>query len=219
MGMAPILSGISWVEEKVFPLFPYWRNVRKLRSLIAANDLFQRKPNYETYVSLSAEQLVKRLEDERVRAVTLDEKTFKMTLSLSLALTVVGTAYAVLLPAVLKPWIGLALAVLVWLAILYIFVAGFLALGALKTQQSFMYGTEAAKFPAEENKTRYADALARQELSNNTRHLRNEASFQCLLNGFFLLFVSLAIFAVSKTYFSSASVPKSLTYAVPLCWT
>lgn len=213
-----MFSAISWVEEKVFPLFPYWRNVHKLRTLIAAEDLFQRRPNYETYASLSAEQLVERLQEERARAVTLDEKTFKMTLSLSLALTVVGTAYAVLLAAVFKPWVGQALAVLVWLAVLYIFVAGFLALGALKTQQSYMYGTEAAKFPVEKNKTRYADALARQELSNGTRHLRNEASYQCLLNGFFLLFVSLAIFAVSKTFFSSAAATKALTHAVPVCW-
>ena len=217
--MAPMLSAILWLEEKVFPLFPYWRNVHKLRSLIAAEDLFQRKPNYETYASLSAKQLVERLEEERSRAASLDEKTFKMTLSLSLALTVVGTAYAVVLAAVLKSWIGQTLAVLVWLAVLYIFVAGFLALGALKTQQSYMYGTEAAKFPAEKNKTRYADALARQELSNIRRQLRNETSYQCLLNGFFLLLVSLAIFAVSKTFFSSLPVAKSLAYAVPAFWT
>jgi hypothetical protein len=111
-----------------------------------------------------------------------------------------------------------AIAILVWLAIFYIFAAGFLALGALKTQQSFMYGTEAKRFPPVNHKTLYADALARQELSNSARHLRNEASYQCLWNGFILLFVSLAIFAVSKTFFSAAAVPKSLTYAVPVCW-
>jgi hypothetical protein len=111
-----------------------------------------------------------------------------------------------------------AIAILVWLAIFYIFAAGFLALGALKTQQSFMYGTEAKRFPPVNHKTLYADALARQELSNSARHLRNEASYQCLWNGFILLFVSLAIFAVSKIFFSAAAVPKSLTYAVPVCW-
>lgn len=212
-------NAISWVEEKVFPFFPYWRNVHKLRGLISATDLFQRKPSYETYTYLSAEQLVERLAEERARAVALDDKTFKMTLSLSLALTVVGTAYAVLLTAILKPWIGQVLVILVWSAIFYIFSAGFLALGALKTQQLFMYGTEAKRYPAAEHKTRYADALARQELANGERHLRNEASYQCLWNGFLLLFVSLAVFAVSKTFFSAASVPKLLTYAVPVCWT
>jgi hypothetical protein len=40
-----------------------------------------------------------------------------------------------------------------------------------------------------------ADALARQEIVNSVRTLRNEASYQMLRNGFGVLLVTLIVFA------------------------
>ena len=196
-----MLNAISRVLQEVFPLFFYWRNVKKLRRLIAAEDLLQQKFSYAAYVSLSSEILLERLEEERTRAAALDDKTFKMTLSLTVGLTVVSTVYALLLATISSSWIARVLGFSVWLALLYIFSAGFLALGALRTQPSFGYGTEMRKLAIARNKTLYADALVRQELSNDLRHLRNEASYQLLRNGLVLLFLSLTVFAAIKTFF------------------
>jgi hypothetical protein len=207
VGMAQMLSAISRVLQEIFPLFFYWRNINKMRRLIGAEDLLQQKFSYAAYVSLSSDILLERLEEERARATALDEKTFKMTLSLGVGLTVVSTVYAVLIATAGSSWVARALGISVWLAVFYIFSAGFLALGALRTQPSFGYGTEIRKSAIARNKTLYADALIRQELSNDMRHLRNEASYQLLRNGLVLLFLSLTAFAVIKTFFSPAVNP------------
>jgi hypothetical protein len=194
------VPSLSLLAEELFPFLAYVRNSRKLERLADAADLLQQRKNYESYSRLSSDQLSKRLEEERQRAVALDDKTFKLTLSLTLGLTLVGTTYAVLLSVAAPTWITKTLAWLVWLAIFYVLAGGRIALGSLRTARSYGYGTDSLLLRDPERQAHLADALPRQELMNQVRHIRNEASFQSLRNGFFVLFVALALFAASKLF-------------------
>jgi hypothetical protein len=130
----------------------------------------------------------------------MDEKTFKLTLSLSVGLTVLGSTAAFLVKTVLSATVQTALAVMIGLGLLYVLAAGFVALGALRTFQSYGYGTQFLLQQQEDAQNALADALARQETANNIRHLRNEAAYQAVRNGLFLLFAAFLVFAATLAY-------------------
>lgn len=82
----------------------------------------------------------------------------------------------------------------------YVLSAGFVALGALRTLPSYGYGTRFLLQQEDNAPSTVADALARQELMNNIRHLRNETAYQALRNGLILLFVAILLFAATLAY-------------------
>ena len=85
--------------------------------------------------------------------------------------------------------------ILIFPGLLYVLLAGFVALGALRTLPSYGYGTQFL-LPQKDDQKVLAEALARQETMNIIRHLRNETAYQALRNGFWLLlFVGILIFA------------------------
>jgi len=151
---------------------------------------------YKSYYGLAAETLKERIAEERERARSMDEKTFKMTLSLSIGLTILGTTISFLVGKSPIPIFRTIIAVTASLSIFYTLAGGFLALGALKTLPSYGYGTEFL-IQAERGKRIAVGALASQEKMNLIRHLRNESAYQCLRNGFILLLISALLFAVS----------------------
>ena len=87
---------------------------------------------------------------------------------------------------------------LIWIAVFYILAGGFIALNGLRPLPSFGYGTQILLLPSRQRRTALADALARQELMNQTRHIRNEASYQSLRKG--LRSVALFLFAIAKFF-------------------
>jgi len=151
---------------------------------------------YDRYHKLSDEELGKRLSEERDRAKAMDEKTFKMTLALTVGLTVLGSTTTLLVHGVpfekLRPLVA-ALAVL---AIVYSLFGGFLALGALRTLPSFGYGTDFV-IRAKSDRAFVVGCLVSQEIMNIVRHLRNESAYQCLRNGCMCLFAAVLLYATS----------------------
>ena len=188
---------LSRLLEELFPFAHYVVRARRQRQRSESPDILKKS---ERYSSLSEAQLDERLKEEHARASALDEKTFKLTLSLSVGLTVLGSTAAFLVRAVTSPAIQAALTVVIGLALFFVLSAGFVALGALRTLPRHGYGTEFLLQRQANAPNRVADALARQELTNNIRHLRNETAFQALRNGLILLFVGLLLFATTLAY-------------------
>lgn len=190
---------LSRFAEEMFPFCHYFLRAHKKIKLSNSEDILLDK-NFAGYGNLVHDQLVDRLKEERTRASQLDDKTFKLTLSLSFGLTVLGSTTAFLTKAVASHMAQIALAFLVGGTLFYVLMAGFVALGALKTLPSFGYGTAFLIQLQTCTADKIADALARQETMNLVRHLRNETAYMALRNGLILLFIGLSIFAATIAF-------------------
>ena len=190
---------ISRIFEEVFPFFSYRRNRSRLEKRCACPNILSLEM-FVDYKKLSPEQLTRRLDDEHQRASAMDEKTFKMTLSLSVGLTILGFTTAFLTKSEFDGTILIVLLIPVVLGLFYLLVAGYMALGALRTLPKYGYGTEFILKKSQENTREVeilANALACQECMNTIRHLRNETAYQALRNGFCLLSTWILIFVVT----------------------
>lgn len=189
--------------EEMLPFVTYlFRSARKksLEDNLPADD----EP-LAAYSQFKIEDLKKRLEERHKDAASLDEKTFKMTLALALALTFLGTSVTALVKEIANPVGKLMVASLVSASILYILFGGIIALGAMKTQRTYGKATN----PGVESAAELAEALRRQEVSNVRRHLRNEAAFQSLRNGLWLLIAAIAVFVAFYIGGLIPSLPKT----------
>lgn len=187
---------VRMLEELVPIVFLYMRDRRiKKRE---GDPAILNNPSFNGYADLTIDQAQDRLKEERTRAAALDEKTFKLTLSLAIGLTVVGTAITALIEKVPEPISRIGIATGLAVAITYILLGGFIALGAMRTLPTYGYGTVfLLQQSAAGSITPLADALARQETANTRRHLRNEAALQMLRNGFLVLLAAFIAFAAS----------------------
>ena len=206
------LSHISLIAEELFPFVHYLsRSHRQLRRCSVENILNNK--GFSDYETLPKDQLERRLKEERQRASAMDEKTFKLTLSLSVSLTVLGSMAAFVTNAISSATVQATLTILFGVGLFYALAAGFTAVGALRTQRTYGYGTA---FLLEQQREQdapriLADALARQETMNIVRHLRNETAYQALRNGLLMLFAGILIFSVTLTYQSLRPLPTSQT--------
>jgi hypothetical protein len=123
----------------------------------------------------------------------MDEKTFKLTLSLTVGLTLLGTTMNALEDGIHNDGMKTAFEIMVLGSVVYVLIGGMVALGALKTLPSYGYGSDFAIENKNKNKGAALRALVLQEKMNNVRHLRNEASYQCLRNGMLLLLCAVAV--------------------------
>ena len=192
-----ITSLICRITEELFPFPHYLLRSRSKKQLCNCKNILS-KNGFDDYDSLPIQQLEERLKDEHQRALFMDEKTFKLTLALSVGLTVLGITSIYLNADTPHAVAQKVFVASIGLGLLYVFAAGFLALGALRTRSMYGYGTEfALKLQQKTNKqVILADALARQETMNLIRHLRNETAFQALRNGMFLLFLTVLLIFV-----------------------
>lgn len=189
----------SRITEELFPFVHYLVHAKRLRAKAASDDPVSGQ-EYADYPSLSETQLKDRLTEERSRAAALDDKTFKLTLSLSLGLTVLSSTTAYISSHIVLLPISLAITTIIALSLFYTLVAGLLALSALRTLPSYGYGTRLLLEQKTPNTASLAAHLVRQEIMNLIRQVRNEAAYQALRNGLVLLFVALLLFAATMAY-------------------
>lgn len=178
--------------EECFPYVTYIvRKRRKLREAALDAD----PAATENYVPLSIDELRAMLQDERQRAAATDEKTFKLTLSLSLALTIFGALSPLFLDRISTPQTKAICAIAIIVTVFYSLAGGFVALGAMRTLPSYGFGpTGLPEDAVEERRKLLASSLARNQLVNVARHLRNETAYQSLRNSFVSLFVAIGVF-------------------------
>ena len=183
--------------EEIFPFALYYLRSRRQRRRSKSEEILSEK-EFTNYVDLSEDKLKERLKEEHQRASTIDEKTSKLTLSFSIALTFVGAAMIFLKnyvsPVVMQMDFSLLVNFLTFLGLFYSIVAGLVALGALRTAPRHGYGTQ---FLLEQDRSMneiLAESLARQEVINRVPQLRNEAAFQSLRNGLLLFIIVIVTF-------------------------
>ena len=181
--------------EEIIPILPYVRR-KACKYRLAESEHILEEQQYARYATLSANSLLERLREERQRAYAMDEKTFKLTLSLSVGLAILGSTSAILVKQVSLSEARFVLVVLIILGLFYVFLSGSIALGALKTLPSYGYGTQLLLLDAEERQPQLAKCLAQAEAINIVRHLRNETAYQSLRNGLILLFLAAVVFVV-----------------------
>ena len=192
---------LSRAFEELLPFAYYVARKNRLRQRSESERILDSKP-FAEYSVLSTETLKNRLDEERQRAHSMDEKTFKLTLSFSVGLTVLGLTTTSIARTVPYPAIQVTLIALMGLGLTFVLIAGFVALGALRTFSSYGYGTA---FLVELGKTEHkqvllASELARQETMNNIRHLRNETAYQTLRNGLLFLFLGVLLSLAALWY-------------------
>ena len=204
------MIGISRITEEIFPFAHYLKRKNRLRRRSNSNGILNCQ-GFDTHSTLPEEQLKDRLKEEHQRAQVMDEKTFKLTLSLSVGLTVVGSMAVPLIKAVSCAVVQIILAISIGASLFYVLAAGLVALGALRTSPSYGYGTQSLlELQQQENSQTYlAEILARQETMNTIRHLRNETAYQALRNGLWLLFTGILIFLTALAY--QSLYPSALT--------
>jgi len=190
----------SRILEEIFPFVYYLHYTKKKQSQIDANKYCEDN-SYKDYFGLSENELDLRIKEEHERAKSMDEKTFKLTLSLTIGLTILSSVTTYLISNLPIQEIIIPTSTFIFLAVFFILTAGFIALGALKTMETYGYGTKFLIDSKNESKNgikkSYVNALILQEEMNITRHLRNESSYQCMRNGFIFLFLALLIFTSS----------------------
>lgn len=189
--------------EEIFPFVSYLVYSRRQRRRSESREILSER-EFKNYIDLSKDKLEERLEEEHQRASTIDEKTSKLTLSFSIALTFVGAAMVFLKntvsPVVLQTDLPDLVNFLIFLGLFYSIVAGLVALGALRTEQLYGYGTPLLLEQDTHRRKKLTESLARQEVINLVRHLRNEAAFQCLRNGLLLFIVVIMMFTGTFVY-------------------
>ena len=190
---------VSRIVEELFPFGHFLGRSRRLRQRCGSEDILSTEA-FADYRTLSSQLLMQRLEEERERASAMDEKTFKLTLSLSVGLTVLGSTAAFLTKVISSATIQTLLTIVIGIGLSYVLAAGFVALGALRTFPTYGYGTQFLLQQRENTETVLADALARQETMNNIRHLRNETAYAALRNGLLFLLAGIIVFAATIVY-------------------
>ncbi|MCY4000321.1 MAG: hypothetical protein OXF84_05885 [Bacteroidetes bacterium] len=173
--------------EEVFPFSNFLLNSCIKHKTIKS---IENNPNnykeYQKYSNINIDNLDKRLNEEWDRASAIDQKTFKFTLSVSIALTVLGSASTLLDDQV----DGCYPKILLILSIVYFLISGLIALGSIKTLPKYGYGTESLLRSGDQLQEYKASSLILMEEINIIRHIRNEAAYQTLRNGFILFILS-----------------------------
>lgn len=190
-------SLLSRFIQELLPFFHYVHYRRRFLKEASAAD----KPGVAaSYEKLAENELESLLKDERARAASMDEKTFKLTLSLTFALTIMGTVSATLLSGsdglLLRSVVGSLLALVVF----YALGAGFVALGAMRTLPSHGLGAypDLKEKPGARREF-LAASLARNEKIGLARHARNETAYIALRNSFLCLFALLALYVAVQS--------------------
>jgi hypothetical protein len=206
-----MMDFIKIMFEEIFPFFSFLRNKHKKLKKVQTIDVSQEI--IKEYSMLSIEKLHHRLSEEHERASTIDEKTTKFTLGLSVSLTVLSAASGTLVKLLPDNNLNFMIVFLCSLSSIFMLIAGIISLGALKTLPKYGYGTKHEILAEQQGANHIANALFLQEEINIVRHLRNESAYQCLRNGFFLLLLALitAIFLIGMP-----SEAKPVSQSIPI---
>lgn len=162
------------------------------------------------FYELDKEIVENRLKEEHSRSKHIDDKTSKFNLGLSLCLTIIGvaaTTIANLLPDhELKPLIIAFLSI----SSLYMLIGGLVSLSAFKLMPTYGYGSRFEYLRSSNERIETIKALIGQENVNLIKQVRNEVAYQCLRNGFIMLFLALAIISYTSVLSAYLTSPKAM---------
>ena len=178
--------------EETLP-FLYYLNFRRQQLRRASGPTSNLK-----IIELPVEESKKYLEREHDRGRALDEKTFKLAGSASLAQTIIGSLSVVVSTDTGLAHEGLRLAFVV--SVVFAVMSGLISLGALRTLPLYGYGAAHLKKVENEGQTHLAEMCARQGVMNILRHGRNELAFMSLRNGIIVLSIAWVLVYAIRVY-------------------
>ncbi|WP_194089325.1 hypothetical protein [Vibrio hibernica] len=204
------MNFIYRIFEELFPIFPFLKSKNNILNKISNENEITSKS--QRYKELGSDSLNIRIKEEHERAIKIDEKTFKFTLGLSISLTVLAAASGSFVKFSPNSPFSMYISIICGVASIYMLAAGITALGAIKTLATYGYGTDHLLNKMKIGDSYLVEALYAQELMNIIRQLRNEAAYQCLRNGFLMLFLalSLAVFMLGNPSETSASTKTNI---------
>lgn len=148
----------------------------------------------ERFSGLSEKELRKHIELQRLRAVQIDGKTYKLTLPLSFGLAALGSVSAILLPGVTAFESRVIMFVFLFVALIYFFYTAFVAIDSLRIEIN--YGTlPRIDQTDDEIMTDLPIYLVCQVKANAIRKWRNEVASRTIRNGMLCLMVVILFYA------------------------
>lgn len=194
------------INEEIFPFIAYYNNKRKICNEIIDPQILSNKECYNFYYKLTEDDLINRISQEHDRAKSMDDKTSKMTLAISLGITIIGVTSSILTKQMEYDIIKILTTLFSLLSVFYSMAAGCTAIGALKTLPTYGYGTKYIYKSKTNGIPYFVHALAAQEKMNNVRHLRNESAYQSIRNSIILLLFAFYSYFIDLIYSSFEKV-------------
>lgn len=202
-----IIENLKGILRVLFP-FIYLYRLEKRKLTDATNYMSE---GQAFFYELDKATVDSRLKEEHSRSKQIDDKTSKFNLGLSLCLTIIGvaaTTIAKLLPDhELKPIIIAFLSI----SSLYMLIGGLVSLSAFKLMPTYGYGSRYEYLKASNERVEGIKALIGQENVNLIKQVRNEVAYQCLRNGFVMLFIALAIISYTSVLSAYLGSPKAMS--------
>ncbi|MCB5196916.1 hypothetical protein [Deefgea salmonis] len=176
------------------------------RKKVDAEDFMSEKNLF--YYELDNKILTERLKEEHTRSKTIDDKTSKFNLGLSLCLTAIGvianTTTRSLPNSEIKPFIIALLS----LSPIYMLIGGIVSLMAFKLMPTYGYGSIFEYRKSKNERIEIIKALIGQENINLIKQVNNEIAYQCIRNGFIIFLIALIITSIAtiqEAYLTSPS--------------
>ncbi len=189
---------ISRIAEEIAPMLFYLARARRvLKRAYAAQEPIET----ESYLGLDNDEIKSLFDQDRARAVALDEKTFKFSLALTAAFVILGTLSPLLLDRFTSQPLKALCASLIALTVVYAISSGFVALGSMRAQRVYGIGPLGnLKEATGARRRELAVSLGRNQVVGYARQLRNETSYQLLRNGL------ICLSAATATYVSALAI-------------
>lgn len=202
-----IIEKIKGILSIPFP-FIYLYGLEKRKYSDATNYLSE---SSAFFYELDKTVVESRLKEEHSRSKLIDDKTSKFNLGLSLCLTIIGVAATTI--AKLLPDHELKPVIIAFLSIssLYMLVGGLVSLSAFKLMPTYGYGSRFEYLKSKNERVESIKALIGQENVNLIKQIRNEVAYQCLRNGFVMLFLALAVISYTSVLSAYLASPKAMS--------
>lgn len=191
----------SWLAEAWYQIFPFPRLIAVNRTVRGnGNKVDERQL---AWVSLGRQALLPILAEEWDRAKFIDEKLFKLTTALSLAVAAVGVASKAVLDSMPAGPLKVGVTVVLLYAIVSLFAGTLMGFSGLRPKPRAGYGPDFALQIRHDNKhaaERIADALKDFEIKNIIRANDASAANMAIRNGViaFALAMTFSLFLPPK---------------------
>ncbi|MCL4551793.1 MAG: hypothetical protein M1495_24860 [Bacteroidetes bacterium] len=190
---------ISRIIEELLPLPFYRKSQKEIILLVNKTEELKKTETFNSYLEFEQGELFKRITEEHARANLLDEKTSKLTLSISFGFTIIGILSSIFTVKI-NGALQLSVFVLSSLTILYALFCSMLSISSLKTLPFYGYGSEFL-IQSKKAKSYVILALMCQEKINMIRQLRNETAYMCIRNSFICFFIMIIIYFLNILIF------------------
>lgn len=193
------------IIEEIFPVPFYSKYKKKILAEVNKTEKLRKSQIFTLYQGIEEKELFDRIKEEHTRANLLDEKTSKLTLSISFGLAIIGVLSSIF-TSKLEGIFQLIFFLFSSFTIIYSLFCSILSISSLKTLPFYGYGSQFL-IQSKKDKSNIVLALICQEKMNIIRQLRNETAYMCIRNSFvcFLIIILVRLIIILIDIFSSVA--------------